>query len=214
MGQAEPNMKDSARSEFVTVPGRIGGLPVGLRNQAALKGKVPVPAVVEEQDNSDVQANDNLDFKSLTSGAELPDGTIYVGEADGAHWATTPKMLPRAAQHYNLIKNKDTKIIEDLTHSVMVEQGAKDYGHKDWELPSRPVGKLLYEKRNAGKLKGSFDPSEYKGQHKNVIWLSEVHADDSDYAWDQWFDDGVQDDDHRSTELSVRPVRRLPAPKP
>lgn len=199
MGQVEPNMKDGARSEFVTVPGRVAGLPVGLRNRAALKGKVPVPAAADVADEADDSANDNIDFKTLTSGAELSDGSVFVGEADGAYWATTSKMLPRAASHQN---------------ALQLAKELNAHGHKDWELPNRKVGKLLYEKRSAGKLKGSFDPSEYKGQHKNVIWLSEVRADDSDYAWGQWFDDGEQGSSHRSVELSVRPVRRLPNPKP
>ncbi|MFZ6801970.1 DUF1566 domain-containing protein [Undibacterium sp. Di24W] len=63
-------------------------------------------------------------------------------------------------------------------------------------LPTRQEQAILY-----GNLKHEFEPRWY--------WSSEQHADDSDYAWMQYFDNGYQDHDLKSYEYRARAVRRL-----
>lgn len=72
----------------------------------------------------------------------------------------------------------------------------------DVSWPTREEGKMLwglYQKK----------PELFIFKNYKAIWLSEVHADGSGYAWDQWFAGGNQFYDHRSSELSVRAVRRF-----
>ena len=65
------------------------------------------------------------------------------------------------------------------------------------ELPTRREQSLLF-----ANLKGQFQAAWY--------WSSEQHASDSDYAWCQYFDYGLQDGSGKSAELRARAVRRLP----
>lgn len=64
------------------------------------------------------------------------------------------------------------------------------------ELPTRREQALLYSN-----LKDQFEQRYY--------WSGEQHAGNSDYAWDQYFDDGTQDNIHKSASLRARAVRRL-----
>jgi hypothetical protein len=63
------------------------------------------------------------------------------------------------------------------------------------ELPSRPVGALLF-----ANLKPQFVPE--------LHWTCEEL--DGSYAWGQYFDDGNQDDIHESSEGRARAVRLIP----
>ncbi|MGO4379669.1 DUF1566 domain-containing protein [Pseudoduganella sp. RAF19] len=84
-----------------------------------------------------------------------------------------------------------------------------DEGRFDWneaiaraaslggELPTRREQALLF-----ANLPEHFQQAWY--------WSGEQHADYSDYAWDQYFDDGYQDNGHSSYAGRARAVRRLP----
>lgn len=134
-------------------------------------------------------------LKEQKIGAELSDGTIYVGvREDGQHVMTTPRMLPRMANHYDALK----------TPELMQAQGVSDHGHKDWALPNSEEGRLLYAAKGKGKLKGTFAKSEFTDGYQG-IWLAEH---DINNARDQWFDDGAQNGNLRDTKYAVRPVRR------
>lgn len=201
MGKTERQLEDDVNSEFVTVPGRPGGLPRGLANRAALIGKVPVPESKATAPSGGF-ANDNngnVDLNSFNAGDELPDGTIYVGKRkDGQHLVTTPKVLPRMAKHQTALE----------THKLMLGQSVSDHGHSDWILPDLEEGRMLYKTKDKGKFKGTYEKSQFSDGHQ-FVWLSEVHAVNRNYAWYQWFDDGGQFNDRpRVTEFSVRPVRR------
>ncbi len=67
----------------------------------------------------------------------------------------------------------------------------------DASLPTRPEQALLY-----ANLKDHFEPDWY--------WSGTQYAGSGGYAWCQYFYDGSQDSFHKSAELRVRAVRRLP----
>ena len=70
-------------------------------------------------------------------------------------------------------------------------------GHKDFTLPNRVDGIVLYRH-----LRDRFALNEWH-------WLSEQHAQYSGYAWVQSFDFGYQDNGHKDGEYRARAVRRL-----
>jgi len=63
------------------------------------------------------------------------------------------------------------------------------------ELPNRCEQSLLFANR-----KEHFDKGWY--------WSSEQNAHDGSYAWMQYFNDGLQDDIHKSHKYRARAVRR------
>jgi hypothetical protein len=45
---------------------------------------------------------------------------------------------------------------------------------------------------------------------EDAYWTSTQHAADADYAWYQYFDNGLQGDGGKGAQLRARAVRRLP----
>jgi len=129
---------------------------------------------------------------------ELSDGTIYLGgDAKGVHWATTPQMLPCEATHFHAA----------MTLHLMNSQKALDYSYADWWIPNQEVGTILYQNRNNGMLKGSFDGDKF-GHRRRGIWLSRTTG--NGWALIQQFDGkGEQMPFEPSNEFSVRPVRKI-----
>ena len=70
-------------------------------------------------------------------------------------------------------------------------------GHKDFTLPNRVDGIVLYRR-----LRDRFALNDWH-------WLSEQHAQYSDCAWVQYFTSGNQGNFHKSNEYRARAVRRL-----
>jgi hypothetical protein len=64
------------------------------------------------------------------------------------------------------------------------------------DLPDRAEQALFYK----------YMPEEFK---EDWYWSNTQHAGDSDYAWCQYFLDGYQSSYDKSSELRVRPVRRI-----
>ncbi len=197
----------ATNNDFITVPGfdggrRAAGILMRRSNVGPTCDIKCAPRVAGSAKDAaaalmnTAAANDN-DFQKvraefLKSGDELPDGTIYLGKVNGEHYATTPRLLLRAVEHYALIDKKrdGSGTGKDLTHKIMREQTVADHGYDDWILPDRAVGKMLYEQRDSGKLKGTLDKSSFRNSYE-CLWLSELYY--NDYAYGQWFDDGLQD---------------------
>lgn len=106
-------------------------------------------------------------------------------------------------EHYaGLIIGKDG---EPSCHLVLLASAAEEKTWNDakaWaseqggELPTRREQALLF-----ANLKEQFQPNWY--------WSSEQDAADDSCAWVQDFDDGGQDDGHKSYECRAHAVRRL-----
>lgn len=69
-------------------------------------------------------------------------------------------------------------------------------GFNDWSLPDRHEARLL-----AINTRHGFVTNDW-------YWTSTQVADHPDYAWVQYFDDGVQSTSHKSYECRARAVRR------
>lgn len=63
-----------------------------------------------------------------TIGETLPDGTVYIGEADGKHWVRVPN---------------DKIIIADWYDSMTYAKNLNFAGRTDWQLPNQSVGRLM-----------------------------------------------------------------------
>ena len=116
-------------------------------------------------------------------GDEMADGTVLAGYYEGKPLYARPRdesgtyTFNEAAKH------------------------AKDVGG-GFHVPSKGELNVLYENRNKGKLKGSFN--ETGSDPAGWYWSS---TPDGDTAWAQRFSDGDQHDDYRNDGSSLRLVR-------
>jgi hypothetical protein len=86
-----------------------------------------------------------------------------------------------------------------LNHAAALEfaKACKAHGHKDWELPDRTDGALLY--------------ANGRDQAKSAwYWLKPQYAPLDACAWAQIFGHGYQIFSRKSDELEVVLVRRVP----
>ena len=83
--------------------------------------------------------------------------------------------------------------------------GLHAHGHKDWKLPSEAELDVLYQNRDKGALKGTFNTS---GSFiAGWYWSSTEHPDG---AWVERFSDGNRGWGWKGNDASVRPVRSEP----
>jgi Protein of unknown function (DUF1566) len=123
-------------------------------------------------------------------GDEMPDGTIYAGVSPdtGKPMYATPADAPttftfkKAAQY---AKNLDA------------------HGHKDFRVPTKNELNVLYQNRDKGKLKGTFNET---GSYP-AGWYWSSSQPDGINAWDQRFSDGYQLHGNRGNFSSLRCVR-------
>ena len=123
-------------------------------------------------------------------GDEMEDGTIYAGISPdtGKPMYTTPRDAP-------------TRFTFKKAAEYAKELDA--HGHKDWRVPSKNELNVLYQNRNKGKLKGTFNDS---GRGRGGwYWSSQTYYYCD--AWDQRFSDGGQYLAIRIYNSSLRCVR-------
>ena len=77
-------------------------------------------------------------------------------------------------------------------------------GYSDWFLPSKDELDLMY-KNLASKGLGSFQTGEDRTTWTHTYWSSSKN--DNNFAWSQYFSNGRQGNNRKSTTLSVRAVR-------
>jgi hypothetical protein len=123
-------------------------------------------------------------------GAEIYDGTIYAGISPdtGKAMYATPADAPGT---YTF--NEAARYAENLEAHV----------HRDWHAPSKGELNVLWENRNKGKLKGTFNES---GSNSAGWYWSSSQSNDG-YAWGQRFSDGSQDYYGKNFDSSLRCVR-------
>lgn len=99
---------------------------------------------------------------------------------------------------YLLIEHVDELPIGDWKSSIEAAAGVEVDGHKDFSLPNRAESALLY--------------ANAKDEHEDDdwYWTSEQHAELSDWAWLQDFNDGYQYLTHECNDYRARAVRRIP----
>jgi hypothetical protein len=125
-------------------------------------------------------------------GDEMEDGTIYAGISPDTHkpMFTTPWDEP-----------VPVPFKEAATQAGALSM-TNAFGHHDWHVPSKNELNVLWENRDKGKLKGTFNES-------GSYWSSSPYIDGNiDFlAWAQRFGDGYQQYSHRNHDLSLRCVR-------
>jgi uncharacterized protein (DUF2345 family) len=121
-------------------------------------------------------------------GDEMEDGTILAGYYQGKPLYATPKDAPAT---YTF--NEAAKYAKNLDA----------HGHHDFHAPSQDELTVLYENRNKGRLKGTFNET---GSHPaGWYWSSSPRSFDT--AWTQRFSDGNQCNHFRNYVSSLRCVR-------
>lgn len=155
--------------------------------------KAPVP----EQTNAIAVQEKSGAKRGLEVGDKMEDGTIFAGVSPdtGANMFVTPQDAPgtlqwKAAMNY----------AADLDAN----------GHKDWKLPTKAELDVLYQNRDKGALKSTFDESG--SSIAGWYWSSTAHGYDSGWASMQRFSDGNRNWGEKGYEASVRPVRSEPRP--
>jgi len=123
-------------------------------------------------------------------GDEMPDGTIYAGVSPdtGKAMYATPKDAPATFTF-----NEAAKYAKKL----------KAHGHKDFRVPTLDELNVLYQNRNEGKLKGTFNET---GSYP-AGWYRSSSQTNYGFAWDQRFSDGCQHACSKDYGSSLRCVR-------
>ena len=122
-------------------------------------------------------------------GDEMEDGTILAGYYDGKPLYATPKNAPGT---YTF--NQAAKYAKKLNA----------HGHHDFHVPNKGELNVLWENRNKGKLKGTFN--ETGSDPAGWYWSSTPSIFDY-YAWAQRVSDGTQGIGIRDGGSSLRCVR-------
>ncbi len=94
----------------------------------------------------------------------------------------------------------------NLYHVILLPGDNDDATHE---------AQLAWAKSIGGDLPNRIEQAMLWANHrdqfqKDLYWSNETHHSESGWAWYQGFSYGGQYNDHRSTELRARAVRRLP----
>jgi Protein of unknown function (DUF1566) len=122
-------------------------------------------------------------------GDEMEDGTILAGYYEGKPLYATPKDAPET---YTF--NEAAKYAKNLDA----------HGHHDFHAPSKGELDVLYQNRDRGKLKGTFNET---GSDPAGWYWSSSPPDGLNYAWAQRFSDGYQIGYYTLHDSSLRLVR-------
>ncbi len=130
-------------------------------------------------------------------GATMPDGTVFAGISPdtGRNMFVTPKDAS------GVLKWKAAmKYAADLDAN----------GHKDWRLPTEAELDVLYQNRDKGALKGTFNV--HGSGPSGRYWSSAESPEGPHSAWMERFSDGFRYWYLKDNDASVRPVRLEPRP--
>jgi hypothetical protein len=128
-------------------------------------------------------------------GDKMEDGTIYAGFSPdtGRNMFVTPKDASGVLKW-----NAAMKYAAELDAN----------GHKDWKLPTKAELDVLYQNRDKGALKGTFDTSG--SNPSGWYWSATENPGRPDGAWMERFSDGFRGWVWEGNDASVRPVRSGP----
>lgn len=143
-----------------------------------------IARAVKERTEAEAKAIENAKI-----GEVMPDGTIYAG------------ISPNTGKHM-YVTAKDSSISMDFNTASEYAKNLDEHGHKDWRLPTKEELNVLFENREKGALKETFNLT---GEPPAGFYWSSTPC--SDYAYVQRFDDGIQDHNFRHIDSSVRCIR-------
>ena len=180
MGSSDGNAKEiSLGDSFGDVAVKANGVRVEIHTDGSILAYThgDVNAYTSASVRVHTPANDTA-VKPETApeiGDEMEDGTIYAGISPDTKkpMYATPKDAPGT---YTFNKAADYASTVDA------------HGHHDFHAPSKNELNVLYENRNKGKLKGTFNEtgSVFAG------WYWSSSQDVNNLAWVQRFSDGLQ----------------------
>ncbi len=128
---------------------------------------------------------------------KMPDGTIYAGISPDTH------------KPIYTTEGKDTPIFtfnEAATMAVLANEGKYLLGYDDWRVPTKNELDVLFQNRDKGALKGTFDETASPTAASMRYWSS-THKYLSNTAWAQEFSNGTQLNLAKFNRSSLRLVR-------
>ena len=123
-------------------------------------------------------------------GDAMPDGTIFAGISPD----TDKPMYTTQA---------DAPLTMKWGAAMQYADGLDAHGHQDWRMPTKGELNMLWENRDKGKLKGTFN--ETSSERAGWYWSSAEF--DIFNARAQRFSDGTQDWNYKGFVSSLRCVR-------
>ncbi len=149
-------------------------------------------AFVSEEDATGLEKQKNMAEakQEMKIGDEMEDGTIYAGISPDTHkpMYATPKDAPGGY---------------DFHQAAKYAKNLDAHGHKDWRAPTKGELNVLWENRDKGKLKGTFNET---GSYPAGWYWSSSQVGSLD-AWGQRFSDGYQYIGIKGSDSSLRCVR-------
>lgn len=162
--------------------------------------------------------------KEIQIGDKMPDSSVYVGISPDTNKPLYAMPEDAGVTMKEILENylrDDSEIPEDVGLTVDFNQAAKyvqtlnrlhAHGHNDWRLPTKEELNVLYQNKNEGALKKTFN--ETGGHHDNTgfYWSSSLSPNNSDdteyvYGYVQNFKTGQQVLNPTVHDASVRYVR-------
>lgn len=119
-------------------------------------------------------SGESLKIEDIQVGDEMPDGTIFVGISPNTHkpMYTTPRDAPG---------------VYEFNQAAQYAKNLDAHGHHDFHAPSKRELNVLYENRNQGRLKGTFN--ETGSNPAGWYWSSSPGS--TSKGWAQRFSDGT-----------------------
>jgi len=126
----------------------------------------------------------------LKAGDRMEHGTIYAGISPdtGKKMFTTPT---------------DASLTMKWKKAMEYAAGLDAHGHHDWRVPTIDELNVLWENRDKGALKGTFNVTG----SLPAAWYWSSTEDYNTTAWNQRFSDGDQNWINKGNDSSVRCVR-------
>src|ERR1017187_613806 len=123
-------------------------------------------------------ANDSSATAEPKPGDRMPDGTVYAGISPDTHKPMYAMPVDEPLT-YTFKKAAVQADANNMTNAL---------GHHDWRVPTKDELNMLWENRNEGALKGTFNVT---GSYP-AGWYWSSTQDSRYYAWAQRFSDGHQ----------------------
>jgi hypothetical protein len=127
------------------------------------------------------------------AGQTRDDGTVYVGISpeNGRPMYTTPANAPL------------TYTFDQAAEQVKSFNAAKHLGHNDWQVPTKDELGVLYENRDRGALKGTFND----GDSDVAAWYVSSTLAGKHIEYDVSFKDGSEQMTSKGVHSSLRCIR-------
>lgn len=122
-------------------------------------------------------------------GDVMPDGSIYAG-------------LSPATNKRIFVAARDARVAMRFNTAAAFANALDAHGHKDWRVPTKEELDVLFQNREKGALKGTFNLNSVP----DCYYLSSTPMVD-DFVWIQRFSDGELGRNYPYRAVSVRCVR-------